>query len=1019
MKLTDTVLGNPIAGYVIIAFVIIFGSMMSLKLPIQLTPEISPPEITITTTWRAAAPEEVEAEIIEPQENALKGLPGLVEMLSEAQRGRASITLQFNLDMDLQRALIEVLNRLNRVPSYPVDADEPILSTVGDRTRPIAWFIIKPAPGNETPIAEYQRFLEETAQPAIEQVWGVSKSEIRGGLDQEIRITVDPYKAASFGIDLPALIRSVAVQEDISAGTKDSGKRQYTIRFEGAFDLSSLGDMVVAWRDGKTVRLRDIAEIDLLPEDLHSFVMNKGSRAIAMNAYRESGVNVIEVMQRLQQVIAKLATGPLQRNGLTIEQVYDETVYIEDSMQMLFSNLGIGILLAGFVLWFFARRLRLTLIVAASIPVSLFAALVVLQLTGRTLNVISLAALALSVGMVLDASIIAIENILRLKESGHTLRQAARQGIAEIQPALVASTATTVAIFLPIILLQGEVGQLFADLALGLSVAIVASLFVAVVLVPMLGSQWLGDTQQVDTFADKWERITNWLMSHTETPKQRKTLIVILLALPIVLTVLLLPKADYLPAGNRNLIFAFLLPPPGMNVATMKDEIGEVIIQRLDPHLRGEKSPAIKNYFFVAFSRGAFLGAQARDAAETKQLVPVINQVFRDVPDTLAFAQRASLFSQGDTRAVDLNLQARNIESLLEAARTAYGLIAREIPGARVNPRPGLELADAQFLLIPNEERIAEAGWTREMVGQLARASGQGLFLNDYFDGDKNIDVIGRITGWQTMEDLAAIPFATPQAGVLPFGELVHIKRGAGPERIRRLDRRRTITLEVIAPPHLPLEVTAQLLKEKVEPVLWQQLPEDASITYGGSANKLSAALINIGSAFLFAILILYLLISVLFRSFRDSLLVVISLPLATVGGMVMLKLINLLVFQPLDLLTMIGFIILLGLVVNNAILLVHQARLSERNGMGRRDAVRQAIRFRLRPIFMSTLTSLFGMLPLLLAFGAGAELYRGLAGVIVGGLLVSTLFTLLLLPCLLRSGESSVPAPQLTKVPL
>ena len=1013
MKLTQAILDNPIAGYVILIFFAVFGLVMLNKLPIQLTPDIERLEITVSTTWRSAAPEEVESEIIEPQEDALKDLPGLVKLLSEAQRGLGKVTLTFETDYRIERALIEVINRLNRVASYPVDADEPTLSTGGESARPIAWFIIKAAPDNPRPVASYQRFVEDTVQAQFERVWGVSKSEIHGGTENEIRITVDPYKAAAFGVDLSQAVQLIRGQKDVSGGTKDMGKRSYTLRFEGAYDVATLPNMILKWYEGEPIRLRDIAEVALLPKDRKTFVINNDENAIAVNAYRETGVNVLEVMARLQAVAGGLEQGPLKQAGLTLEQVYDETVYITAAIEMLSSNLLLGILLAGFVLWWFTRWWRLTLLVAVSIPISLFAAFIILQITGRTLNVISLAALALAVGMILDSSIIALENILRLREQGRNAYQAALEGIRQIQPALIASTATTVAIFLPIILLQDEAGQLFADLAIGLSASIVVSLFIALIMMPVLSKQWLHHGHIADPFSAHWDQWTAWLMALTAPEKRRKTLIFLLFALPIVLIALLFPKTDYLPSGKRNLVFAYLLPPPGSNINTLEHEIGQVVREQLTPHLSGEKDPALKQYFFVAFTSGAFMGAKAKKEREAGAIVPLLNNLFRDFPDTLAFARRASLFSSGNTRSVELNLQGRDLNTLLEAAHTGYGLISQQIPGARINPRPGLELADPQLLLLPDEDRMAESGFNRETVGLLSQAVGEGLFITDYFDGEKKLDVVARISDWQTLEDLATLPFETPNAGVLPFGELVKIERSAGPDRIRRLNRQRTITLEVIAPPSLSLEQTITNLREKVEPVLRQQLPADAVITYGGSADKLSVVLSNMAGSFALAIIILYLLMTILFRSFSDSLLVISCLPLALVGGVLLLQIMNWFTFLPMDLLTMIGFIILLGLVVNNAILLVHQSREGERNGLSREDAIAKALRLRLRPILMSTLTSLFGMLPLLIAFGAGAELYRGLAAVIVGGLSVSMLFTLILIPALLRYHPLASPIAQ------
>jgi multidrug efflux pump subunit AcrB len=336
------------------------------------------------------------------------------------------------------------------------------------------------------------------------------------------------------------------------------------------------------------------------------------------------------------------------------------------------------------------------------------------------------------------------------------------------------------------------------------------------------------------------------------------------------------------------------------------------------------------------------------------------------------------------------------------------GSISQNLPGARVRPLPGVELANPELRLLPNERRIVESGWDRQTMAQVVRALGDGLYVGDYFDGNERLDVILRSTDWSTPEHLMATPVATPDGNVQPLGELVTLQRTAGPDQIRRVDRRRTITLEVTPPADMPLGTAIDLIKQEVDPVIREQLPEDGDISYQGTADDKDTAIANMMRSLALAIAILYLLMSALFRSFLDSLLVVLALPLAIVGGVVSLRVTNLVTFQPMDLLTMIGFITLTGLVVNNAILLVHQTRAAERDGVPRRSAVEQAVQYRLRPILMSTLTSLFGMMPLLLMPGSGTELYRGLAAVIVGGMSVSTLFTLILLPSLLRIGEES-----------
>jgi multidrug efflux pump subunit AcrB len=340
------------------------------------------------------------------------------------------------------------------------------------------------------------------------------------------------------------------------------------------------------------------------------------------------------------------------------------------------------------------------------------------------------------------------------------------------------------------------------------------------------------------------------------------------------------------------------------------------------------------------------------------------------------------------------------------------------LPEATIRPVPGLELAEPEIRLIPDDRKIAEVGWNRTQVATVVRAMGDGAFLGEYFDGSRRYNVVMRSEHWYSPEDLGALPVATANGSVQTIGELARITRTAGPSNIRRIDRRRTLTLEVTPPPAMAMEEALDMIKEQVAPAIQANMPEGGTVRYRGTAEALDEALASMAGSFALAVVILYLLISALFRSFRDSLLVIMTLPMATVGGVVALRVVDLALArsggQQMDLLTMIGFVILLGLVVNNAILLVYRARDAEREGMSRRDAVESAVRLRLRPILMSTTTSVFGMLPLMLMPGAGTELYRGMAAVIVGGMLVSTLFTLILLPSLLRIHEERVPAANL-----
>jgi len=1020
MTLTKLSLSNPVAVVVGCILIAIFGMLSLFRLPIQMTPEIARPEITIFTGWRASAPNEIESEIIEPQEDVLRSIPGLLKMQSTASYGTGYINLQFAIGTDMSRALIEVMSRLNQVPRYPVDATEPVIR-VGTQSmeRVIAWFAILATPENPRPIESYQDFVDEVVVTRLERVPGVSRVGSFGGRQHEVRITFDPFKAANIGLDLTSVSQRLGSNSDVSAGLNEVGRREYTLRFSGKYDVSSLGDLVLEWREGRPVFLRDVAHVEMAMVDATDVLHQNGGPSMAVNVTPESGVNVYEVMDGVKAVVADLAANELKRNGLVMVQQSDRTTYISSSISMVRNNLLLGVSLAVVVLWWFLRKWRATIIVALSIPLCLLASFSVLDFAGRTLNIISLAGLAFATGMVLDAAIVVLENIFRQREAGLGGNEASMRGVSQVWGALLASTATTVAIFMPVIFLENEAGQLFSDLAITISAAVVASLLVAVTVLPTAAANWIKGEAIDDHHRNWWRWVTRHIMTWTDSPRQRWTWVATLTLLPFLIVALLLPPADYLPEGKQNFFMGFMVTPPGMGTQTTSEELVSVIDSRLEPYLKGERTPAL-DMCFVGSAKGwgTFIGGSAVNGDELGELMQVFNrEVMTGFPDTFGFVQRSSIFGGGrGGRQIDIDLSADSFESLLDAGRLGFSTVVEALPGASIRPVPGLELAEPELRLIPDDRKIAEVGWTRSQVAMVIRAMGDGAFLGEYFDGSRRYDVVLRAQDWLTPEELGALPVATANGSVQTLGELTRVTRTAGPSNIRRIDRKRTLTLQVTPPPGMALEEALGVIQEQVAPVILANMPEGGIVKYRGTAEALDEALTSMTGSFILAVVILYLLISALFRSFRDSLLVILTIPMATVGGIVALRVVDSALpgGQQMDLLTMIGFVILLGLVVNNAILLVYRARDAEREGMARRDAVESAVRLRLRPILMSTMTSIFGMLPLMLMPGAGTELYRGMASVIVGGMLVSALFTLILLPSLLRMQEESVPAAEL-----
>jgi multidrug efflux pump subunit AcrB len=1012
MNLTSRAIKNPAAVAVAVAIITLFGLFSLGKLPLQLFPDIDLPQMNIQANWRAASPKEVEAEILEPMEEVLQGLPGMRTMEANAFNGGAFINLLFNLDTDMQATLMDVIGRLNRLPPLPADADPPVVQLGGRGTAngALTWYFVQKLPGTPGKLTDYARQVEDIVRPRIESIEGVAGVDILDGAPEELHITLDPDRAADLGLSLTDIAQSASRSNDVTGGFIDVGRRQYTLRFEGRYDPEQLRNQVLEWRDGRPVTLGDIATVEIGRGLRRDIVVQNGNPAMGVRIDRQNGANVLAALTEVKAVMDELRAGPLRELGLDIQQSFDASVFIMRAVNLVTSNLFIGILLAVAVLWWFLRDARGTVVIAASIPISLLVTFIVLQLTGRSLNVISLAGLAFAVGMVLDAAIVVSENIVRLREKGEPAIKAARKGTLQVQGALLASTATTVAIFLPVLFLQDVEGQLFADLALTIAIAVCASLVVALTILPTLAGSWLKPRQRDIDHAPARARMVAWLMKASGTHWRRAGIIVKLIALPLAVTWLLFPQLDYLPPVKRDAVDAFLQTPPGATWNMKEEEIVGLLTERLEPFMSGEKQPALKNYYIWIFAGGGTIGARVQDQSQVKELERVMREeILVGIPDFRGFAAQGNLFGGfGGGRDIAVHMQSAEESGLVAAAADGQAQLMSSFPGANVRANPSPELAEPELRITPDDARIAEVGWNRSAIASVVRTLGNGLWLGEYFDGENRMDIILRAGGWDTPEQLAATPVMTPAGEVVPLGELVRVERTTGPGQIRRVNGRRTVTLAVSPPENVSLETAVDQIRSEVEPLLKAALPADGSIIYGGSADALSDAIETMSGNFLMALTILFLLMAGLFRSLRDSAIVTLTIPLAGVGGIIALQVLNLFTFQPMDLLTMIGFIILLGLVVNNAILLVDQTRRAERAGLDRCAAVEKALTVRLRPIFMSTFTTIFGMLPLVLMPGEGSVIYRGLATAIVGGMTCSLFFTLLMLPSLLRLGTRS-----------
>ncbi|MBX2854552.1 MAG: efflux RND transporter permease subunit [Rhodobacteraceae bacterium] len=1045
MDIIRIAIERPIAVIAAVLMAVMFGALSLARIPIQLTPDVRKPVIEVTTNWGGVAPVEVEREIVIPQEDELKGLEGLETMISSAQTGTARITLEFAIGTNMDRSLLLVSNRLDRVSGYPEEADEPTLDTSGSDDNPIAWMILKREPGNETPIEQFGDFVNDVVKERLERVQGIATVNVYGGVERELQVIVSPERLAKVRLTIPEIVNRLRVENiSVSAGDVDEGKRRYVVRAEGELNTVEAVENVVlrssAADDGfGRVLVSDIAEVRFGHKEPTARIRQSGEAAIAFNAVRDTGANVIETMRGLRTALEELRVEALPRENLTVTQVYDETVYIDGAIELVIQNIWIGGLMAAGVLLLFLRSPRATLVISLAIPVSIIASFVAMAALGRTLNVISLAGIAFAVGMVVDAAIVVLENIYRLRQQGMPPARAAYEGARQVWGAILVSALTTVLVFAPILMMDLEAGQLFRDIAVAISVSVMLSLVVAMTVIPALSSRLLGGRGSAKLsvmplpIIDPIGRGFSWLVQRYVVATTQYRLLGFSLAAAMTGAAIwgaitFLPKLEYLPEGNRNLVFGIIVPPPGYNLDTMTgiaENIENVARPLWEKEENGDPSepPAMDNFFFVAFRGNTFLGGSSQDPSRVAELIPVLSTPIFSEPGTFGFINQRSLFGRGigGGRAIELNVSGDKLEDILGVALRAAGRIGAVFPrqeGNQFRPQPGLELGSPEVRLAPDRVRLADAGVDAQTLALTVDAFNDGLRVDEItvgadrldlmLKGEASLDADG--SGLRT-QDIGEFPVVTPSGRIVPASRLAEVVLTAGPTEIRHRERFRTVTLELRPSAAIPLETALEIMRTEVmQPLEEEAAQMGVNMSLSGAADELSKTWAALQINLLLAMVIVFLAMAVLFESFILPLVIMVSVPVAGAGGVAGLAVLNLYQPQPLDMLTLLGFVILIGIVVNNAILIVHQSLYHLREeGMSPQAAIQEASRNRIRPIFMSTLTSVFGMLPLVVFPGAGSELYRGLGSVVVGGLSMSALLTLLLVPALLRlalSGE-------------
>ncbi|MDR2705696.1 MAG: efflux RND transporter permease subunit, partial [Planctomycetaceae bacterium] len=1071
-------INNPVKVAVGVLLTILFGVLALVAVPVQMTPDVERPVVTIRTTWQGRSPEEVEKSILMEQEKKLKTLQGLYQMTSTAQLGEGRIELEFTVGYDMSRAVQETSNRLNEVPRYPDDVERPVIRAASANTdEAIAFGLFTSQNNPEFEMAEFYDYADRFVKPAFERIKGLAQVDVFGGREHEVQVRFDPVVLAQAGISVDEL-RSAIMNDNLneSAGDLSNGRQDIRFRVLGRYDsLEPIRNVIVKYVDGAPIYLKDIATPCLALKKNTYFNQSMGRTSMSMYFRRDTGANVLSIMQEVNRIgkeISKpgglLALYKNDRYKIKFELLYDDSLYINNAVALVRQNMYEGGILAIVVLLLFLRSFRPTLIISVAIPISIVGTFVVIYAAGRNINVISLAGLAFAIGMVVDCAIVVLENIDRHLHMGKTVLVAAYEGTKEVWGAVLAQTLTTVAVFCPVLTIQEESGQLFYDIAIAVSASVLISLLVAITVIPVCAVNWLREKPKQQQHGYSYRIVHSLFGLATICQKLsegfahlvylltfrswsgiwvRILIIVSISGAATFLSFHLMPPASYLPTGNKNVLNGNMLLPPAYSIQ-QNVLVGRRAEEFLRPYWEAQtveessaiqkivdtrtkkvvpKIPPIKSFYIVVRNQGVFMNVTSKDDDLVKPLEVLLNTMMNAIPGCSGNAQQQGIFGRrgGGSNSVQIEVIGSDMQRLRDSTSYLEQRLVGVFSRAGVRSEPAnYDLNGPEWEIVVDQVRAKELGLSVLSLAYTSRAMIDGIYVGDFdYEGD-NIDLtlIRDPDIPMTPDEFETLPVSINDANgdrqLMPIGQLVSFVKADASQQIRRVEQERAIRLTVSPPPEVALETAqTQILQIVEESHREGGMTPDTFVKLSGNADKLSQtrramlgkwtgfnldSIIDlISSRFFLSLLITYLLMAGLFESFMYPFVIMFSVPFAMVGGFIGLAIVN--YYDPtqqMDTLTMLGFVLLIGVVVNNAILLVHQT-LNFMRGRGEsetdiiekmdyREAIREAVRTRIRPIFMTTSAAIIGMVPLVVKSGAGSELYRGIGSVIIGGLVCS-----------------------------
>lgn len=1013
-RLASFSVGRPVFTTMATLIIVILGAVSLSRLPIDLMPDITYPTLSIRTEYENAGSQEVETLITEPIEQAIAAVPGVEEISSASMEGQSDVRVSFVWGTDLDAAANDLRDRLDRViPNLPEDAERPMLRKFDLASAPV---LILAASSRLDPV-QMQDILENQVRYRIERVPGVAALNIWGGLDREIHVNLVPERLKALDIPLDTIIARIKASNlNLPAGVLETPTLELSIRTPGEYaNLDELAATVIAVRKGAVVRLRDIAEIQDSWQRVTRIVRVNGEPGVRLSVNKQSGTNTVEVVSRVLEELKNIDRDIPQ---IRLRSIIDTSTYIKNSITNVSNSLLYGGVFAVLVLLFFLRNVRSTLVVAVAIPISIIATFMLIYFGGFTLNIMTLGGLALGVGMLVDNAIVVLENIYRLREEGMSRKAAAIQGASEVSGAIVASTLTTLVVFLPMIFIRGMAGIMFKQLAYVVSFSLLCSLGVALTLVPMLASHVVVHSGPAGaahwSLLKRASAIIGRFLAGLENSYRdllhgclrRRGLTILLSLVLLVSCIALIPLigVEMMPVTDEGEVRVYAEMEVGTRLGLLEETVRPI------EELINREVPEAQNVITLLGNSGwrntgshsgqirISLKPQNERTRTSHQIADMLRKKLSGIPGvTIRTRSNQELFV--------LRMVSSDTEDKLEVVIRGYDFdtsdalaqevlrIVESVPGV-TDARISRESGAPERLVHVDRSKAESMGVDVSQVAGVLQTSLSGTQAGNYREGGDEYAILVKLKDAEhtNLESILDLAVTNDQGQPVVLRNLVSVEPDTGPVRIERQDQERIVTVSGDIS-GLDMGTVIANLRQELSRL---PVPQGFSISFGGDYEEQQKAFQELGLTFALALVLVYMVMACLYESLRDPFVVMFSVPLAIIGVSLMLFLTH----TTFNMQSYIGCIMLGGILVNNAILLVDQTNQLRRDeGMAMFAAIEEAGRRRLRPILMTALTTIFGLLPLALGIGEGGEAQAPMARAVIGGLASSTLITLVVVP--------------------